>query len=87
MLHNNLADAINIHSGMQRSRGNFESANPSTVNENWAKRSLGMNSGSAGLTSEGKILTDGLDYSSSAIDMVSAVNVATLSNINSERKS
>ena len=42
------------------------------VNELWAKGSLGRNSASiAGMTSEGKNLTEGLDYSSSAIDMAS----------------
>lgn len=74
MLHNNLRDALNNNTGNQRSRGAFDSANPIS-HESWAKHSLGMNSGSAGMTSEGKFLTEGLDYSSSAIDMASAANV------------
>ena len=48
---------------------------------------MGMNSGSAGVTSEGKFMTEGLEYSSSALDMASAANIQTQSNIQSARKS
>jgi len=43
----------------------------SAANEQWAKRSLGKMSGSVGHTSDGKGLTEGLEYSSSALDVVS----------------
>ena len=44
--------------------------------EAWAKGSLGMISGSmAGFTSDGRNLTDGLNYSSSALDLASHVNM------------
>ena len=37
----------------------------------WEKGSFGVSGSLAGLTSDGKNLTEGLDYSSSALDLVS----------------
>ena len=45
-------------------------------NDQWTKGSLGMISGSmARFTSEGKNLTEGLNYSSSALDAASHANI------------
>ena len=72
MLQTNFKEAAAL-GGNPRSRINPDGV---PTNEHWAKGSLGMISGSmAGLTSDGRNLTEGLEYSSSALDIGSHANV------------
>ena len=73
LLTNNFREAGTILSKFPTTSRQQEGTNPS-LEPFWAKGSY--KSGSmAGQTSEGKNLTEGLEYSSSAIDMASHANI------------
>lgn len=72
MLNTNFREAVAL-GGFPRSRALHE--NKTVTNDQWAKGSIGMASGSQGFTSDGRNFTEGLNYSSSALDLASHANM------------